>query len=97
MRRYVVAVVFGILLQGLGVPGGGLSTGDISKDDFNYQRPTQSPHVLERACTTKAGFCRVANMVPPGQACYCLTNAGARVDGHVIPYRFSDAPPFNVK
>jgi hypothetical protein len=92
MRRYGVAVVLGILLQGVVAPGGGLSTGDISKDDFNYQRPTQSPHTLERACTTKVGFCRVANLLPPGQACYCLTNAGARVDGYVIPYRFTDVP-----
>jgi hypothetical protein len=90
--RWQAVALLGILLQGVATPGGGLSTGDISKEDFNYQRPTQSPHTLERACTTKLGFCRVANLVPPGQACYCVAANGARVDGHVIPYRFTDVP-----
>jgi hypothetical protein len=87
--RLVVALV---LLQGLMTPHGGIGTGDISKDDFNYQVPTQSPHTLERACTTKLGVCRVANLTPPGQPCYCLTAAGARVDGYVIAFRFTDVP-----
>ena len=81
-----------LLLQGLMTPGGGVGTGDISRDDFNYQIPTQSPHTLERACTTRLGLCRVANLTPPGQPCYCLTSTGARVDGYVIAYRFSDVP-----
>ena len=34
----------------------------------------------------------VANLTPPGQPCYCLTSTGARVDGYVIAYRFSDVP-----
>jgi hypothetical protein len=68
-----------------------IGTGDISKDDFP-QLPTQSPHTLERACTTKLGYCRVANLTPPGQPCYCLTSTGARVDGYVIAYRFTDVP-----
>ena len=33
-----------MLLQGMMVPGGGIGTGAVSKDDFNYQIPTQSPH-----------------------------------------------------
>ena len=66
-----------LLAQGLMTPGGGIGTGDISKDDYQQQIPTQSPHTLERACTTRLGFCRVA---------------GARVDGYVIAYRFSDVP-----
>ena len=81
-----------LLLQGLMTPGGGVGTGDISRDDFNYQIPTQSPHTLERACTTRLGLCRVANLTPPGQPCYCLTSTGARLDGYVIAYRFSDVP-----
>jgi hypothetical protein len=52
-----------VLLQGLMTPGGGIGTGDIGKDDFP-QIPTQSPHTLERACTTKVGFCRVALLLP---------------------------------
>jgi hypothetical protein len=91
MRLRALAVLV-LLLSGVMTPGGGLGTGDIGKDDFGYQRPTQSPHTLERACTTKAGFCRVANLVPPGQPCYCLAANGARVDGYVIPYRFTDVP-----
>jgi hypothetical protein len=63
MRRRLVVVL--LLAQGLMTPGGGIGTGDISKDDFNYQVPTQSPHTLERACTTKVGFCRVANLTRP--------------------------------
>ena len=74
MRKRLALVL--LLLQGLMTPGGGIGTGDISKDDFP-QIPTQSPHTLERACTTRLGFCRVA---------------GARVDGYVIAYRFSDVP-----
>jgi len=72
-------------------PRGGIGTGDVSKDDFP-QIPTQSPHTLARACTTRLGYCRVANLTPPGQPCYCLTATGARVDGHVIAYRFTDVP-----
>jgi hypothetical protein len=89
MRLWVVLGVT-LLLQGLMTPGGGIGTGDIGKDDF--QLPTQSPHTLERACTTKLGYCRVANLTPPGQPCYCLTATGARVDGYVIAYRFTDVP-----
>jgi hypothetical protein len=94
MRKRLALVL--LLLQGLMTPGGGIGTGDISKDDFPKddfpQIPTQSPHTLERACTTKLGFCRVANLTPPGQPCYCLTAAGGRVDGYVIAYRFSEVP-----
>jgi hypothetical protein len=89
-RRLALTLL--LLLQGVMTPGGGVGTGDISRDDFNYQMPTQSPHTLERACTTRLGFCRVANLTPPGQPCYCLTSTGARVDGYVIAYRFSDVP-----
>ena len=89
-RRTVLASI--LLAQAVLSPGGGIGTGGISRDDFNHQIPTQSPHTLERACTTKLGYCRVANLTPPGQPCYCLTAAGARVDGHVIAYRFSDVP-----
>jgi hypothetical protein len=78
-----------LLGGGVMTPGGGISTGDISKDDFP-QIPTRSPHVIERACTTRAGYCRVANQTPPGQPCYCLTGTGVRVDGHVTSYRWSD-------
>jgi hypothetical protein len=86
-------VVALVLLQGLlMMPGGGVGTGDLSQDDFNYQIPTQSPHTLERACTTAVGYCRVANLTPPGRPCYCLTAAGVRVDGYVIAYRFTDVP-----
>jgi len=88
--RTVLAIT--LLAQGVMTPGGGIGTGDISRDDFSHQIPTQSPHTLERACTTKLGYCRVANLTPPGQPCYCLTPAGARVDGYVIAYRFSDVP-----
>ena len=87
-RRVLLIMV---LLQGLMTPGGGIGTGDISKDDFP-QIPTRSPHTLERACTTRLGYCRVANLTPPGQPCYCLTAAGARVDGYVLAYRFTDVP-----
>ena len=78
----VLAII--LLLQGLMTPGGGIGTGDISKDDFP-QLPTQSPHTLERACTTKLGYCRVANLTPPGQPCYCLTATGIRVEGTSSP------------
>ena len=87
-----VALVLVLLGGGIMTPGGGVGTGDISREDFGYQIPTQSPHTLERACTTKLGVCRVANLTPPGQPCYCLTAAGARVDGYVIAFRFSDVP-----
>ena len=87
-RRLVLAL---LLAQGITTPGGGTSTGDISPDDFP-QIPTRSPHTLERACTTQVGYCRVANLTPPGQPCYCLTAAGARVNGYVIAYRFTDVP-----
>ena len=89
--RWRRALLVTVLLQGLMTPGGGIGTGDISKDDFP-QTPTQSPHTLERACTTRLGYCRVANLTPPGQPCYCLTAAGARVDGYVLAYRFTDVP-----
>jgi hypothetical protein len=87
-RRVVLAL---LLAHGLMTPGGGIGTGDISPDDFP-QIPTRSPHTLERACTTQVGYCRVANLTPPGQPCYCLTAAGARVNGYVIAYRFTDVP-----
>jgi len=90
MRRRVLLLL--VLLQGMMVPAGGIGTGDISKDDFNYQIPTQSPHTLERACTTKVGYCRIANLTPPGQPCYCLTAAGARVDGYAIAFRLTEVP-----
>jgi len=89
--RWRRALLITVLLQGLMTPGGGIGTGDISKDDFP-QIPAQSPHTLERACTTRLGYCRVANLTPPGQPCYCLTAAGARADGYVIAYRFTDVP-----
>ena len=88
--RWRRALLITVLLQGLMTPGGGIGS-DISKDDFP-QIPTQSPHTLERACTTRLGYCRVANLTPPGQPCYCLTAAGARVDGYVMAYRFTDVP-----
>ena len=90
--RYCLALGLLFLLQGVLTPGGGVSTGDISKDDFRYQTPTQSPHTLERACTTQVGICRVANLVPPGQPCYCLAGTGARVDGFVIAWRWTGVP-----
>jgi hypothetical protein len=89
--RLTIVLGTALLLQGLMTPGGGVGTGDISQDDFP-QMPTRSPHTLERACTTKLGSCRVANLTPPGQPCYCLTSAGVRVDGYVIAYRFTDVP-----
>ena len=89
--RWRHALLVAVVMQGLMTPGGGVGTGDISKDDFP-QIPTASPHTLERACTTQLGYCRVANLTPPGQPCYCLTAAGARVDGYVIAYRFTDVP-----
>ena len=46
--------------------------------------------MIERACTTRAGFCRVANQLPPGQPCSCVAANGARGDGYVIAYRWSD-------
>jgi hypothetical protein len=89
MRRVLLALV---LLQGVVTPGGGIGTGDISKDDYGGQRPTQSPHTLERACTTPLGICRVANLTPPGQPCYCLASNGARADGYVMAYRWTPVP-----
>jgi hypothetical protein len=53
------------------------------------QIPTQSPRTLERACTTRAGYCRVANLLPPGQSCYRASN-GTWGDGDVIAYRWTD-------
>jgi hypothetical protein len=91
MARLRGALACVVLLQGLMVPGGGVGTGDISHEDFP-QMPTRSPHTLERACTTTLGYCRVANLTPPGQPCYCVTATGARVGGYVIAYRFSDVP-----
>ncbi len=73
-------------------PGGGIGTGDISKDDYGGQRPTQSPHTLERACTTQLGICRVANLTPPGRPCYCVGGNGGRVDGYVIAWRWTAVP-----
>ena len=89
--RLWTALAITLLAQGLLTPGGGVGTGDISKDDFP-QLPTQSPHTLERACTTSLGYCRVANLTPPGQPCYCLTPTCVRVDGYVIAYRFTEVP-----
>jgi hypothetical protein len=91
MRWRRIVIVSALIAQGLMTPGGGIGTGDISPEDFP-QIPTQTPHTLERACTTRLGYCRVANLTPPGQPCYCLTAAGARVDGYVIAYRFSEVP-----
>jgi hypothetical protein len=90
MGKWPVVAI--LLAGGVMTPGGGLSTGDISKEDFSHQIPTQSPHTLERACTTRLGICRVANHTPPGQPCYCVAANGARVDGYVIAYRFTDVP-----
>jgi hypothetical protein len=90
LRVLLAAVLLG---GGVMTPGGGIGTGEIGRDDFGHQIPTQSPHTLERACTTRLGYCRVANLTPPGQPCYCLTATGARVDGYVIAYRFSEVPP----
>ena len=59
-----VALVLVLLGGSVMTPGGGIGTGDISKDDFRHQTPTPLPHTLERACTTKLGFCRVANLLP---------------------------------
>ena len=70
-----------VLLQGVATPGGGINSGDIGKDDDGGQRPTQSP----------------ANQTPPGQPCYCLAANGARLDGYVIAWRWSPAPPTDVK
>ena len=86
-----------VLLQGVLTPGGGIGTGDISKDDYGGQRPTQSPHVSERACTTPAGICRVANQTPPGQPCYCVASNGTRLNGYVIAWRWSPPAPTDVK
>jgi hypothetical protein len=94
--RTVLALAVIVLLQGVLTPGGGIGTGDISKDDYRQQLPTQSPHTLERACTTQRGICRVANQTPPGQPCYCLANDGGRLDGHVIAWRWG-AVPVDVK
>jgi len=85
-----IVVVAALIAQGLMTPGGGIGTGDVPEE--YPQIPTQTPHTLERACTTRVGYCRVANLTPPGQPCYCLTATGARVDGYVIAYRFSDVP-----
>ena len=90
--RTALAIWLVVLLQGVLTPGGGIGTGDISKDDYGGQRPTQSPHTLERACTTQLGICRVANLVPPGQPCYCLAGDGARLDGYVIAWRWTGVP-----
>ncbi|HEX9821993.1 MAG TPA: hypothetical protein VGD07_20520 [Methylomirabilota bacterium] len=87
-----VALIVLLLGGSIVTPGGGFSTGDISKDDVRHQIPTQSPHTLERACTTKLGHCRVANLTPPGQPCSCVASTGARVDGYVIAYRWTDVP-----
>jgi hypothetical protein len=89
--RYCLAVGLFFLLQGVVTPGGGISTGDI-KEDFSHQMPTQSPHTLERACTTQLGICRMPNLIPPGQPCHCLTANGARVDGYVIAWRWTGVP-----
>jgi hypothetical protein len=89
MRCVLAAIV---LLQGVMTPGGGIGTGDISRDDYQGQRPAQGPHTLERACTTQAGICRVANQTPPGQPCYCVANNGARLNGYVIAYRWTPVP-----
>ena len=92
--RTVLAIVLLVLLQGVTTPGGGMSTGDISKDDYRQQLPTQSqiPHTAERACTTPVGICRVANQTPPGQPCYCLGADGGRLDGFVMAWRWGRVP-----
>jgi len=87
-----LALLLLVLLQGVLTPGGGIGTGDISKDDYRQQLSTQSPHTLERACTTQAGICRVANQTPPGQPCYCVAGNGARLNGYVIAYRWTPVP-----
>ncbi len=89
-RALGIALV--LLLQGAVTPGGGIHSGDISKDDYRQQLPTQSPHTLERACTTQAGICRVANQMPPGQPCYCVAGNGAGLNGYVIAYRWTPVP-----
>jgi hypothetical protein len=91
MRIVLAIAVIVLLLQGVMTPGGGMSTGDISKDDYREQA-TQSPHTAERACTTQAGICRVANQTPPGQPCYCLAAGGGRLDGFVIAWRWGRVP-----
>ena len=90
--RYCLAIGLFVLLQGMVTPGGGIDTGDISKDDFRYQMPTQTPHTLERACTTQQGICRIPNLVPPGQPCHCLASNGARADGYVLARRRTGVP-----
>jgi len=90
--RCFAGIALLVLLQGVVTPGGGISSGDISKDDYGGQRPTQSPQTLERACTTQQGICRVANQTPPGQPCYCVAGNGARVDGYVIAWRWTPVP-----
>jgi hypothetical protein len=85
-------VAIALLLQGVATPGGGIGGGDVSKEDFQHQRPTPSPHTLERACTTRAGICRVANLTPPGQPCFCLAADGTRRDGYVIAWRWTPVP-----
>ena len=87
-----LGVLLLVLLQGVLTPGGGIGTGDISKDDYRQQLPSQSPHTPERACTTQSGICRVANQTPPGQPCYCVANNGARLNGYVIAYRWTPVP-----
>jgi hypothetical protein len=89
MRHLVPAL---LLLQGVMTSGGGVTSGDISKDDYGGQIPTQSPHTLERACTTRLGICRVANHTPPGQPCYCVAGNGARLAGYVIAWRWTTVP-----
>ena len=91
MHRVLGLLLF-VLLQGVVTPGGGVNTGDISKEDYGGQRPTQSPHTPERACTTQSGICRVANQTPPGQPCYCVAGNGARLNGYVIAYRWTPVP-----
>jgi hypothetical protein len=81
-----------LLLQGVMTPGAGVSSGDIDQDDDRRQIPTQTPHTLERACTTRLGICRVANHTPPGQPCYCVAGNGARLDAYVIAWRWTAAP-----
>jgi hypothetical protein len=88
-RRCVLALV---LLQGVVTPGGGVSSGDLNKEDYQRQQVTPTPHTLERACTTRLGICRVANQTPPGQPCSCVAGNGARLDGYVISWRWTGVP-----
>jgi hypothetical protein len=80
-----------VVLAAILLAGGVTSTGTLTRDDFP-EVPTRTPHTLERACTTPLGFCRIANLTPPGQPCSCVTPDGARVGGYAIAWRWTDVP-----